>query len=358
MTFEEAFDSYMLVSGRERSAAYHDTLKFQFFRSTFGRNFPIADITPKLISRCLAVLRGKTIKRGGQQVPLTPATINRHIQFLQRVWNHAHDLNEPVQHIRWKAFILVEAEARIYPLTEEEEKYVLENISESIRPLFMFSLLTGVRLRNAIGLRWSMINEDTQEISFRGKSRRPGGKTYIVPLTTQVRELLSSLKGHHPEFVFTHTAPRNTKHGHRKGERYPLTDHITRYYWEALDLGKRWHDVRHTFGTRLYRVSRDLHLVQRAMNHSDIHTTQRYVHMDHEDIRDAMESLPFINMNKPSVIEHNADTIKGPLEDPPNVINLQSYQHGAQERTRTSTTKDHWHLKNIGKPKPTRPFDK
>ena len=39
---------------------------------------------------------------------------------------------------------------------------------------------------------------------------------------------------------------------------------MVRYYWEALRLGKRWHDVRHTFGTRLYGISKDIHLVQRA----------------------------------------------------------------------------------------------
>ena len=62
----------------------------------------------------------------------------------------------------------------------------------------------------------------------------------------------------------------------------------------------RWHDVRHTFGTRLYVISVDIHLVQRAMNHSNVATTMRYVHTDREDIREAMEKLPFRKANDPS----------------------------------------------------------
>ncbi|WP_424617629.1 tyrosine-type recombinase/integrase [Bradyrhizobium sp.] len=73
--------------------------------------------------------------------------------------------------------------------------------------------------------------------------------------------------------------------------RYPLTKPLVRCYWEKLDLEKRWHDLRHTFGTRLYRETKDIHLVQRAMNHSDVQTTMRYVHTDHSDVQEAMEKL-------------------------------------------------------------------
>lgn len=338
MTFEEAFNSYMTVSGWERSSAYQDKLMFKFFRRHFGINCPIAEVSPKIISRCLAVLRGQLITRKGQRVPLTPATINRHTQFLRRVFNHAVDLNEPVQQVRWKAFIVVEPEARIYPLSKEEELKALKDIDPAIKPVFAFSMLTGVRLRNAIGLRWSMINKETNEISFRGKSRRPGGKTYIVPITKAVEQLLKTLQGHNETFVFTYEAKRNDKHGHKKGERYPLTANVVRNNWEALSLGKRWHDVRHTFGTRLYSVSKDIHLVQRAMNHSNIQTTMKYVHANNEDVREAMEKLPssFMSLNENSADSHNPST-SVPSAEILRFPKSQQKQIGAADWTRTNT---------------------
>jgi len=124
-----------------------------------------------------------------------------------------------------------------------------------------------------------------------------------------------------------------TGHGHRQGRRYPLTHHVVRYYWEALRLGKRWHDVRHTFGTRLYGISKDIHLVQPAMNHSNVATTMKYVHTNREDVREAMEKLPFRKVNDPSANERNQDK----FGQHANVVILQRKQSGAVERTRTST---------------------
>jgi integrase len=293
----------MVVSGENRSAAYQDNLMCRFFVSQFGRNCPLADISPKMVSRALSVLRDKRIRRKGEMVPLAPATINRHTQFLQRVFNHAEEaLGEPTQHIRWKSFLTIEPERDIYPLTEKEERYVLRYIDPAVRPVFQFSMLAGVRLKNAITLRWDMIDWEKRQLKFRGKSRRPGGKIYIIPLTSAVIDLLGKERGKHPVYVFTYTAKANDRHGHKKGSRYPLTMHVVRHYWKVLQLGKRWHDVRHTFGTRLYKVSKDIHLVQRAMNHTDIKTTMKYVHTNQDDIREAMERLPeaFRYVNDPS----------------------------------------------------------
>ncbi len=51
------------------------------------------------------------------------------------------------------------------------------------------------------------------------------------------------------------------------------------------------HSLRHTFGSRLYRKTRDLVLVGRAMGHKTVEATIIYVHQDDEDLEDALESL-------------------------------------------------------------------
>jgi hypothetical protein len=98
MTFEEAFRAYLIVSGTHRAAAYQDTLMCRFFSRQFGRNCPIGGITARMVSNALAVLRDKRIKRKGKMVLLSSSTINRHVQFLQRVFTQADEgLNEPVR---------------------------------------------------------------------------------------------------------------------------------------------------------------------------------------------------------------------------------------------------------------------
>ena len=53
----------------------------------------------------------------------------------------------------------------------------------------------------------------------------------------------------------------------------------------------RWHDLRHTVGTRLVQRGGDISVVQDFLGHSDIATTRRYVHHDTAAKRGAMELL-------------------------------------------------------------------
>lgn len=290
MLLRTVFDSYMVVSGEDRGAAYTDRLKFKFFDRQFGPK-AVNDITPADLSKALGVLRAKRIKRKGQLVPLQPATLNAHTEFLRRLLTHADALGEPVRPFKWKSFMVVEAEQATAFLTIPEEHGALEDMDDYIRPIFLFSVLSGVRLANAIGLKKAMVNWADRVITFRGKSRRPGGKTYVVPITGMIEGILRAEWDNHFEYVFTFRARRNSRWGYRAGMRYPLTKPLVREYWERLGLEKRWHDLRHTFGTRLYKETKDIHLVQRAMNHSDVQTTLRYVHTDYSDVQEAMERL-------------------------------------------------------------------
>lgn len=52
----------------------------------------------------------------------------------------------------------------------------------------------------------------------------------------------------------------------------------------------RWHDNRHTFATVLLRATRNLRLVQKALDHADIETTIKYAHVLDEEIRAGMEA--------------------------------------------------------------------
>jgi integrase len=58
-------------------------------------------------------------------------------------------------------------------------------------------------------------------------------------------------------------------------------------------LHVRFHDLRHTFATRLVQSGVDLYKVSKLLGHRDIKTTQRYAHHYPESLRDGVEVWTF-----------------------------------------------------------------
>ena len=51
------------------------------------------------------------------------------------------------------------------------------------------------------------------------------------------------------------------------------------------------HSLRHAFATRLYEQTHDIRLVQRALGHAHITTTEVYAQVANDSMRDAVQSL-------------------------------------------------------------------
>jgi integrase len=261
----------------------------------FGKTKPLTDIDHNEAKMMVAWRRGHRIK-GRKNAPLVSnATVNRSaIKVLQRLFTFAKGEgavfeNEP----KWKELLRPEPVERVRELQDSEADALDDAMRADYAPFFDFALATGLRHKECVMLRWSEVNFGTKQIVKLGK----GGRRVVVSITDSIRELLFPLQGQHPEFVFTYVAMYgNKKLGRVRGERYQLTLNGAKSAWQRMRAKAgvkdfRFHDYRHDFGTKILRLTGNLRLAQKALNHRDIKSTLRYAHVLDEDVATAVERL-------------------------------------------------------------------
>lgn len=74
-----------------------------------------------------------------------------------------------------------------------------------------------------------------------------------------------------------------------------IARNMLREWYKALKRagisGFRFHDLRHTVGTRLGRAGQDIHAIATILDHSQLSTTRRYVKHNIESMRKGLNVL-------------------------------------------------------------------
>jgi integrase len=164
---------------------------------------------------------------------------------------------------------------------EEVWALVRAAASEQDGAIFLTAAFTGLRRGELIALHWRDVDFTGSIVRVRasyaaGALTAPkSGKVRSVPLAPEVAKALARLSQRErftgdDELVFVGEAGS-----------YLDGSALRRRYKRALTKAKlrplRFHDLRHTFGTRMIAKA-DIRRVQEWMGHSDIQTTMRYLH--------------------------------------------------------------------------------
>jgi integrase len=239
---------------------------------------PIEDITVRDIERWRAGMTGVRSAR-----ELSNKTKNNCLVLMHAIFRRAvklYDLpGNPVAEVdRFR----VRSSGDIQVFSPEEIwALVRAAASETDAANFLTAAFTGLRRGELPALRWRDVDFAGSTIRVRASyaagcvTTPKSGKVRSVPIAPDVAAALARLGGRKQftgddDFVFAGQAG------------LPLDgDALSKRYDDALQRASlrrlRFHDLRHTFGTRMIARA-DIRRVQEWMGHADIQTTMKYLH--------------------------------------------------------------------------------
>jgi integrase len=239
------------------------------------------EITPGHIEQFKRERRESVTRRGKLR---TPASVNRELEVLSRLFTLAMDDDKvTVNPCRRVKKLLMQNQRTRYLSFEEEEQLlaVLTGRLAHLRAIVIVALDTGLRRRELLSLERAQVDFRLGIINVK---RTKSGKGRTVPMTPRVRQTLKPLcEGEDSAYVFANPATGAA-----------LTDVKHSFTSAVLAAGLRdftFHDLRHTFGTRLADAGADVVKIKELMGHSSITTTMRYLHASDEGKRVAIERL-------------------------------------------------------------------
>jgi integrase len=151
-----------------------------------------------------------------------------------------------------------------------------------------------MRWAEQYSLEWKDVDLERDQITLLVTK---SGETQHVPINSPARRALLKLRASRPE------AKRVCK-----GATY--YNHFLRGFWgPVLERAKlvdfRWHDLRHTFASRLVTRGVNIFEVSKLLRHGEVKTTERYAHLGQPHLAAASERLA---EPEPSV----ADSVQAP----------------------------------------------
>jgi site-specific recombinase XerD len=152
------------------------------------------------------------------------------------------------------------------PIAEVDLARALVDAPDRIRPWLLLAALAGLRCCEVAPLRREDIRDDLDPPAIHVIEGK-GGKSRIVPLHPAIAAELTQLPAH--GWLFPHP----NRQGHIEAA---TVSHAVSDYLQSLNIAATMHQLRHHFGTALYRQSHDLRLTQELLGHSDPRTTAGY----------------------------------------------------------------------------------
>ncbi len=252
----------------------------------------VGDVTPALLDD---VLSSPAMMAETKGAPCSPATLHRLKAAVRSFFAWAEETgviaSNPARFVRLP---------RLHPkppafLTEREKRQLLKTLRQTDtrearrdRVIIEMFLGTGIRLQELVNLDVDDVDLDAKHIRIVGKGNVPQVKFLKTDLRSILRSYLSVRRRMGSgETTALFLSNRDTRLTSRQVARR------LDVWLKAAGINKHLgpHALRHTFATHLYAKSGDILIVQRALGHASLSTTQVYTHLVDGALENAIERL-------------------------------------------------------------------
>lgn len=267
--------------------------------------------------RAVSAFDIERFKAARRKAGIAPATINRDLDRIRKVYSCAVEWDFIADHPMRKVKRLKVDNARVRYLTDAEQSRLRNALSareterrasrdrhnawhaergskghaqwpedgftDHLAPLVLVALNTGLRRGELFALDWRSVNLPLRILTVEAGNAK-SGKTRHVPLNDEAQDVLT----------------RWRRQGNGKGLVFPgaggarMTN--VNKSWAGLTTAAEmpdfnFHDLRHTFASRLVMAGVDLNTVRELLGHADIKMTLRYSHLAPGKLADAVAKL-------------------------------------------------------------------
>jgi len=255
--------------GEKRYKCRMDTI-----RERFG-SVAADSITPQVLTRWLDDRM--------KEFEWRPATVNRYKAFFSLAFRLGMENGRCKTNPARLVKRLRENNERVRFLSHDEEgkiRSVIERDFPEHMPEFEIALHSGARQGEQYKLSWHDVDPDARMTLRQTKN----GSTRHVPLNAAARGAFNELRDQSEEQGRVFVGERG------KPLRKP------RHWWDKVlkEAGVEdfhWHDLRHTFASRLVMAGVDLRTVAQLLGHRTLQMVMRYAHLSHSHELAAVERL-------------------------------------------------------------------
>jgi len=225
------------------------------------------------------------------------STINRELTVLKRMFNLAIEWEatntNPVKGVKF--FTVKNKPMDIF--SKDDFAKLHNSASPHLKPILICAISTGMRASEIFNLKWRDVNISDESITVRDTKN---SDYRVIPINLNLKKTLlvqSEENENSCEYVFLYN-----------GEKIQRVDKSFKTAIRKAGIKKfRFHDLRHTFATRLVMKGVDLVTVKELLGHKSIIMTQRYSHPTPEHKKRAV-NIVNIEISFDTKVLNNSDT--------------------------------------------------